>query len=49
VVQLADDADETALTTTDTAAGRVLTAVQMRNVDKKLILEIASEIGSEGP
>jgi len=49
VVQLADDADITALTTTDTVAGRVLTAVQMRNVDKKLILEIASEICSEGP
>jgi hypothetical protein len=38
VVQLDDDADVNALTTTDTNVGRVLTEVHMRNVDKKLIL-----------
>jgi hypothetical protein len=49
VVQLGDDADVTALTTTDTEAGRVLTAVQMHNVDKKLILDCACATSSEGP
>ena len=49
VVQLDDDADVTALTTTYTELGRVLIAVQMHNVDKKLILESASVTDSEGP
>jgi len=49
VIQLDDDADVTALTTTDTEVGRVLTAVQMHNVDKKLILESASVTSGEGP
>ncbi len=48
VVQLEDDAEFTAITTTDTPAGKVLTAVQMSNVDKKLILDVAAEIGDEG-
>jgi hypothetical protein len=49
VVQLDDDADVTALTTTYTDIGPVLTEVQMRNVDKKLILECTCVTGSEGP
>jgi hypothetical protein len=49
VVQLADDADVTALTTTDTPVGKVLTAVQMHNVNKKLILNCACATSSEGP
>jgi hypothetical protein len=49
VVQLDDDSDVTALTTTDTDIGPVLTEVQMRNVDKKLILECTCVTGSEGP
>ncbi|HKQ75285.1 MAG TPA: hypothetical protein VJ810_16420 [Blastocatellia bacterium] len=49
VIQLDDDADVTAITTTDTTAGRVLTAVQMSNVDKKLILDYACVTGGEGP
>jgi len=49
VVQLDDNADVTALTTTETAAGRVLTAVQMHNVDKKLILACECVTGSEEP
>ena len=34
---------------TDTELGRVLIAVQMHNVDKKLILESANVTDSEGP
>jgi hypothetical protein len=49
VVQLDDDADVTTITTTDTNIGRVLTEVQMRNVDKKLILECTCVTDSEGP
>lgn len=49
VVQLGADADVTAFTTTETAAGRVLTAVQMHNVDKKLILPCACAEDSEEP
>jgi uncharacterized protein YabE (DUF348 family) len=49
VVQLGDDADVTALTTTDTNVGRLLTEVQMRNVDKKLILGCTCVTDSEGP
>jgi hypothetical protein len=49
VIQLDDDADVTAITTTDTAAGRVLTAVQMSNVDKKLILDCTCATVGEGP
>ena len=49
VVQLGDDADVTALTTTETEAGPVLIAVQMHNVDKKLILPCACAEGSEEP
>jgi uncharacterized protein YabE (DUF348 family) len=49
VVQLGDDADVTALTTTDTNVGRLLTEVQMRNVDKKLILVCTCVRDSEGP
>jgi len=41
VVALENDADQTAITTTDTGRGRVLTAVQIHNVDKKLVLPIA--------
>lgn len=40
VVALGDDADQTAITTTDTERGRVLTAVQIEDVDKKLILDV---------
>jgi hypothetical protein len=49
VVQLDDDAEVKALTTTDTNVGRVLTEVQMRNVDKKLILACTCVTDSEGP
>jgi len=49
VIQLEDEADVTALTTTDTATGRFLTAVQMSNVDKKLILNCACATISEVP
>ena len=49
VVQLDDDADVNALTMTDTNVGRVLTEVQMRNVDKKLILVCTCVRDSEGP
>jgi uncharacterized protein YabE (DUF348 family) len=49
VVQLDDDADVTALTTTDTNVGRLLTEVQMSNVDKKLILGCTCLTDSEGP
>ena len=49
VVQLDDDANVNAITTTDTNVGRVLTEVQMRNVDKKLILECTCVTDSEGP
>jgi hypothetical protein len=49
VVQLDDDAEVSALTTTDTNVGRVLTEVQMRDVDKKLILECTCVTDSEGP
>src|SRR5262245_50501588 len=38
VIQMGADADVTALTTIDTEAGHVLTAVQMHHVDKKLVL-----------
>jgi hypothetical protein len=49
VVQLDDDADVNAITTTDYNVGRVLTEVQMRNVDKKLILGCTCVTDSEGP
>jgi len=49
VVQLDDDADVNALTMTDTNVGRVLTEVQMRNVDKKLILGCSCVTASEAP
>jgi uncharacterized protein YabE (DUF348 family) len=49
VVQLDDDADATKLTTTDTNVGRLLTEVQMSNVDKKLILGCTCVTDSEGP
>lgn len=49
VVQLDDDADVNALTTTETNVGLLLTEVQMRNVDKKLILGCACVTDSEGP
>jgi hypothetical protein len=49
VVQLDDDAEVNALTTTDTSVGRLLTEVQMRNVDKKLILGCTCVTDSEGP
>lgn len=49
VVQLDDDADVNALTMTDTNVGRVLTEVQMRNVDKKLILACTCVTASEEP
>lgn len=49
VVQLEDDAAVNALTMTNTNVGRVLTEVQMRNVDKKLILGCTCVTDSEGP
>jgi hypothetical protein len=49
VVQLEDDADVNALTTTETNVGLLLTEVQMRDVDKKLILGCTCVTDSEGP
>jgi hypothetical protein len=49
VVQLDDDADVTELTTTYTDIGQVLTEVQMRNVDKILILRCTCVTDTEGP
>jgi hypothetical protein len=45
VVPMGDDAHDTAITTEDTETGRVLTAVQIRHSDKKLILESDSVTG----
>lgn len=49
VVELDDDAEVDALTTTDTNVGRLLTEVQMRNVDKILIVGCTCVTDSEGP